>query len=275
MTSRLLRLGKHFVTMASKTQTDITLFTTNTPNGIKVSILLEELGLDYKLHAIKMNEQEQKQQWFLDDVNPNGRIPAITDKFTDGSKIRVFESGAVLEYLVDRYDKDHKLSYPRDSREHWEVISWLMWQMGGLGPMQGQANHFSRYAPEKIQYGIDRYTNETRRLYHTMDKQLANSTSGYLVGDRCTIADISCWGWVSSSKWAGVELDDFPNLKKWLFKCVERPGFEAGRHVPTPHKSANLSDEKVTAEEMDKQAESARAWVQSGMKADATSHGKK
>jgi glutathione S-transferase len=252
--------------MAPKTPTDITLYTVGTPNGIKVSILLEELQLEYKVHKIAFDKNEQKEDWFL-AINPNGRIPAITDKDADGSTIRVFESGAILEYLVAKYDKDHKLSYPYGSKEHWEVISWLMWQMGGLGPMQGQANHFSRYAPEKIQYGIDRYVNETRRLYRTMDTHLAKSPSGYLVGDRVTIADISCWGWVAHGFWAGVNIDEFPALKKWLYKLLERPGFEAGRNVPTRHTA--FEQMKKSAEELDKDAEASKAWVQAGMKQDA------
>ncbi|EWG47314.1 glutathione S-transferase [Fusarium verticillioides 7600] len=197
MTSRITQLGKQLFTMAQKTKTDITLYTTNTPNGIKPSILLEELNLEYKVYPIKMTENEQKEEWFL-KINPNGRIPALTDTL-DGKQIRVFESGAMLQYLVDRYDKDHKLSFPHGSAEHWEMTSWLMWQMGGLGPMQGQANHFKRYAPEKIEYGINRYTNETRRLYRTLDTHLAQTESGYIVGDKVTIADISIWGWVSSA----------------------------------------------------------------------------
>lgn len=249
------------------TNLDITLYTGQTPNGIKASILLEELGIaGYEVYAIKMMENEQKEPWFL-EINPNGRLPALTDKLPDGQKIRVFESGAILEYLADRYDKDHKISYPHGSAEHWEVTSWLHWQMGGLGPMQGQANHFKRYAPEKIQYGIDRYTNETRRLYRTMDDHLAKSPHGYLVGDRVTIADISCWGWVASHTWAGVSLQDFPHLEKWLFKLLKRPGFEKGRHVPTPHTA--FDNDKLTEEELDEKAGKSRAWVQSSMAADA------
>ncbi|KAH6986710.1 thioredoxin-like protein [Ilyonectria destructans] len=190
--------------MAAKTKTDITLYTVGTPNGIKVSILLEELGLDYKVHPIKMIDNEQKEPWFL-EINPNGRTPAITDTFTDGEQLCVFESGAILEYLVDRYDQDQKVSYPRNTREHWETTSWLMWQMG--------------YAPEKIKYGINRYVNQTRRLYRTMDTHLAKSTSGFLVGDRVTIADISCWGWVAAAKRAGISLAEFPHLEK----CVACP----------------------------------------------------
>ncbi|KID70290.1 Disulfide-bond oxidoreductase YghU [Metarhizium brunneum] len=270
--------------MAAKT--DIVLYTASTPNGIKASIALEELGLQYKVsqpsprdksadkedsgsqrqvHAIKMMENEQKEPWFL-DINPNGRIPALTDTL-DGNKIRVFESGAILEYLVDRYDKDHKISYPRGTAEHWEVTSWLMWQMGGLGPMQGQSNHFKRYAPEKIEYGINRYGNETRRLYRTMEDHLAKSPHGFLVGDRVTVADISCWGWVASHTWAGVSLDEFPHLDKWLKTLLRRPGFERGRHVPNPHTA--FDNDGLTEEELDTKAEGARNWVQGGMKADA------
>ncbi|KAJ4263090.1 Glutathione S-transferase 2 [Fusarium torreyae] len=251
--------------MAQKTKTDITLYTTNTPNGIKASILLEELNLEYKLHPIRMTDNEQKEEWFL-KINPNGRIPALTDVL-DGKEIRVFESGAILQYLVDRYDKDHKLSFPHGSAEHWEMTSWLMWQMGGLGPMQGQANHFKRYAPEKIQYGINRYVNETRRLYRTLDTHLAQTSSGYVVGDKVTIADISIWGWVASAKWAGVDLSVFPHLEKWLYKLLERPGFEAGRNVPTPHTA--FEHNKMTEEELEAKAAGTRGWVQAGMKDDA------
>ncbi|KAL6900353.1 glutathione S-transferase [Trichoderma evansii] len=246
--------------------TDITLYTAGTPNGIKVSILLEELGLEYKVHPISMSKNEQKESWFL-EINPNGRIPAITDKWTDGSDIRVFESGSILQYLVDRYDKDNKVSYPRDSKETVEVNSWLHFQMGGLGPMQGQANHFNRYAPEKIQYGINRYVNETRRLYSVLESQLAKSTSGFLVGDRVTIADIASWGWVASHAYAGVSLDEFPHLDKWLHSLLQRPGFEKGRNVPDKHKAFEMA--KLTSEEMDKLAEAGKAWIQKGMQDDA------
>ncbi|KAJ6131691.1 hypothetical protein N7471_006906 [Penicillium samsonianum] len=198
-------------------KTDITLYTASTPNGIKVPILLEELGLEYK-----------KQPWFL-DINPNGRIPAMTDIWTDGEQIRVFESGAILEYLVDRYDGGYKVSYPKDSREYWEVKSWLMWQIGGLGPMQGQLEHFKKYAAKKIEYSINRYHDETRRLYRTMESHLAKSSYGFLVGDRLTIADIACLGWVSSHTSDGISLDELPHLEKWLDKLLERPGVKKGR----------------------------------------------
>ncbi|KAK2814473.1 hypothetical protein FQN49_008175 [Arthroderma sp. PD_2] len=220
--------------MAASTP-DITLYTGQTPNGIKVSIALEELGLPYKVEAIDISKNTQKEPWFL-EINPNGRIPAITDTFTDGKKISIFESGSILQYLADRYDTEHKISYPKGTREAYEVNNWLFFQMGGVGPMQGQAHHFTRYAPERIEYGVTRYQNETRRLYGVLDKHLSQSKSGYLVGDRITIADIAHWGWIAVAGWAGVEIDDFPHLKAWREKLLQREGVEKGRHVPKPHK---------------------------------------
>ncbi|KAJ9142604.1 Disulfide-bond oxidoreductase YfcG [Pleurostoma richardsiae] len=246
-------------------QSDIHLYTAQTPNGIKVSILLEELGLKYQTTPIELSKNAQKEDWFL-EINPNGRIPALTDTFTDGTPIRLFESGSIMQYLVDRYDTENKVSYPHGSKEYYETNNWLFWQMGGLGPMQGQANHFYRYAPEKIQYGINRYQNETRRLYRVMETQLEKSKSGYLVGDRLTIADIASWGWVAAGGWAGIDIEEFPALKMWLYKLLERPGFERGRHVPSHH---GAFDKKLTAEEEEKRAAEARKWVQAGMADDA------
>lgn len=131
---------------------NIHLYTTQTPNGVKVSITLEELGLPYEFTKIDISKNTQKEKWFL-DINPNGRIPALTDTFTDGKPIRVFESGSIMQYLVDRYDKNHLISYPAGSREYIEMTNWLFFMNAGLGPMQGQANHFFRYAPENIPYG--------------------------------------------------------------------------------------------------------------------------
>ncbi|KAJ0117147.1 hypothetical protein N8I77_009008 [Diaporthe amygdali] len=262
MTARLRKLEEH-LTMAS--EADIHLYTTGTPNGIKVSILLEELGLSYKTTAIDLSKNTQKEDWFL-EINPNGRIPAITDKLGDKT-IRLFESGSILLYLVDRYDKDHKLSYPHGTEEYYETNNWLFFQNAGLGPMQGQANHFTRYAPEKIPYGISRYQNETRRLYRVLDTELAKSKSGFIVGDRLTIADISSWGWVAGAKWSGVDIDEFPHLKAWVYKLLERPGFEKGRHVPTEHKAFKMAE--LPEEELEKLAAGPRAWVQQGMKDDA------
>ncbi|KAI0167317.1 glutathione S-transferase [Pestalotiopsis sp. NC0098] len=249
--------------MAEKS--NIHLYTAQTPNGIKVSIVLEELGLKYETTNIEFSKNTQKEPWFL-EINPNGRIPALTDVFEDGKPIRLFESAAIMQYLVDRYDKDHKISYPYGSREYWEVNNWVFWQMGGLGPMQGQLNHFNRYAPEKLPYAIDRYKNETRRLYRTMDTALQSSKSGYLVGDKCTLADISSWGWVAVAAGSGVDINEFPALKKWRDLLLTRPGLEKGRHVPSPHKA--LEQENLTEEQIAEAAKKNAGWIQAGMKAD-------
>ncbi|RDL40664.1 putative disulfide bond reductase yfcG [Venustampulla echinocandica] len=247
------------------TRPDIHLYTTQTPNGIKISTTLEELGLPYKVTKIDISKGTQKEPWFL-EINPNGRIPALTDTFTDGKTIRLFESGSIQQYLVDQYDKDHKISYPRGTREYYEVNNWLFFLNAGVGPMQGQANHFSRYAPVHIEYGVTRYTNETRRLYGVLNTHLEKSTSGYLVGDRCTIADLAHWGWIASAGWAGVNIDDFPALKAWEERMLARPAVEKGRHVPDPHTVKELMKDPQAA---NKAAESTRNWVQKGMVEDA------
>ncbi|KAL1965403.1 hypothetical protein VTN77DRAFT_5840 [Rasamsonia byssochlamydoides] len=244
---------------------DITLYTAQTPNGIKISIALEELGIPYKVHKIELSKNVQKEPWFL-EINPNGRIPAITDTFEDGRQIRLFESGSILQYLVDQYDKDYKISYPRGTREYYEMNNWLFFQNAGVGPMQGQANHFNRYAPERIEYGINRYVNETRRLYGVLDKHLATSKSGYLVGDHVSIADIAHWGWIAHAGWAGVDIDEFPHLKAWEERMLSRPGVERGRHVPDRHTIKEILQNK---EELEKHAAEGRSWVQRGMAADA------
>lgn len=247
-------------TAKPKTPTDIHLYTAQTPNGIKVSMLLEELNLEYKVTELSFSKNEQKEPWYL-EINPNGRIPAITDTFTDGKPIRVFESGAILQYLVERYDTEERFSYPRGAREYWEVQSWLFWQMGGLGPMQGQANHFFRYAPEKIEYGIKRYQGETKRLYSVMESQLAKSTSGFLVGDKLTIADIACWGWTNSHDWAGVPLDEFPKVAEWLEKLKSREALARGADIP---KALRKITKELTEEEKDKIAKETSAWILQG-----------
>ncbi|KAL4938878.1 hypothetical protein BDV06DRAFT_225560 [Aspergillus oleicola] len=242
------------------------LYTEGTPNGLKVSIALEELGLSYKVRTLALSENEQKEPWFL-EINPNGRIPALTDKDENGENIKLFESGAILQYLVDNYDKDHLISYPHSSKEHWEVTAWLFWQVGGVGPMQGQANHFARFAPENP-YSRNRYVHETRRLYRVMDAQLAKNPSGYLVGDRVTIADIAIWPWVTAYRYSGVSgLEEFPHVKQWMYKLLERPGFEKGRNVPKPHMYLDMND--LSEEELNERAKYAVQWIQESMKNDA------
>ncbi|CEJ56088.1 Putative Glutathione S-transferase GstA [Penicillium brasilianum] len=246
-------------------QPNITLYTTQTPNGIKISIALEELGLPYKVEKIDISKNTQKEDWFL-EINPNGRIPALTDTFSDGQTIRLFESGSILQYLAEQYDTEYKISYPKGTREYYETNNWLFFQNAGVGPMQGQANHFVRYAPERIEYGVNRYLNETRRLYGVLDKHLATSKSGYLVGDHVTIADISHWGWVAAAGWAGVNIDEFPHVKAWEERMAARPALERGRHVPNPHTIKELLKDK---EAVEKSAAQTREWVQAGMKDDA------
>jgi glutathione S-transferase len=212
-----------------------------------------------------MSKMVQKEPWFL-EINPNGRIPALTDTFTDGKKIRLFESASILEYLAEQYDKDHKISYPQGSREYYETRNWVMFQNAGLGPMQGQANHFVRYAPEKIEYGVNRYVNEARRLYGVLDKHLAASKSGFIVGDHISIADITTIGWVMSAAWAGVDIEEFPHVKAWEEMMMKRDGVEKGRHIPSPHRIKEMMKDK---EAVERHAAQSRAWVQEGMKEDA------
>jgi len=268
MTSRLTQLTSQ-ITSKMASESGIHLYTAGTPNGVKISITLEELGLPYTVHKVDISKDVQKEPWFL-EINPNGRIPALTDTFTDGEKIRLFESGSIQQYLVDRYDTDFKLSYPRGTREYYEMNSWLFFLNAGVGPMQGQANHFYRYAPEKIQYGINRYQNETRRLYKVLNTHLEKSTSGFLVGDKCTIADIAHFGWVSAAFYAGVEIDEFPALKAWEEKLAARPAVDKGQDIPTESqiKALKKNPEKMK-EVVDKAAEESKAWIQRGMAEDS------
>ncbi|KAM0290855.1 hypothetical protein ACHAO9_004782 [Fusarium lateritium] len=239
-------------------QTDITLYTEGTPNGLKASIVLEELGLEYKVVTLDLSKHEQKEAWYL-DINPNGRIPALTDKDETGNEVRIFESGAILLYLVAKYDKHNKISYPYGSKEHWESVSWLMWQIGGLGPMQGQANHFTRYAPEKLKYPIDRYVNETHRLYRTLERQLAKNETGYIVGDRVTAADIAVWPWIAAHNFSGIQsIAAYTHIKKWFERLLQRPGIEAGRNVPRPHFHITLND--LPEDELNQFAEAGKKW---------------
>lgn len=217
----------------------IELYTANTPNGYKASIMLEEVGLPYTVHAINLGELDQKQPWFL-KINPNGRIPAIIDK--DHDDFAVFESGAILLYLAEKTGK----LLGKDDKQRSRVIQWLMFQMGGLGPMQGQAHVFFRYAPEKIPYAIDRYQKETKRLYTVLDTQLDGRD--YLVDDY-SIADIANFTWVRSHEWAGVDIDDLPHLKAWLARIEERPAVRRGLAVP-PKKEESQAEQVESAKKM-------------------------
>jgi glutathione S-transferase len=200
----------------------IDLYTGPTPNGWKASIMLEELGLPYEVRAIRLLQGEQREPWFL-RINPNGRIPAIVDR--DAGDFAVFESGAILIYLAEKTGK----LLPTDTKGRSVAIQWLMFQMGGIGPMQGQANVFFRYAPEKIDYAIARYQEETARLYRVLDGRLAESE--YLAGEY-SIADIATWPWVRIHDWAGVSVDGMPHLQRWIAAIAERPAVLRGVAVP-------------------------------------------
>jgi GST-like protein len=198
----------------------IDLYTATTPNGRKVSIALEEMGLPYAVRPVKLKLLEQKEPWFL-DINPNGRIPAIVD---DG--FAVFESGAILVYLAEKTGQ----LMPTDAKGRSVVMQWLMFQMGGLGPMQGQANVFFRYFPETIPSVIARYQNESQRLYGVMDRRLADQE--FLAGDY-SIADIACYPWIAQHEWSGVDLRILPNLSRWYDALGAREAVQRGMDVPS------------------------------------------
>jgi GST-like protein len=200
----------------------IDLYTAATPNGHKASIVLEELGLAYQAHILSFDKKEQKTPEFL-GINPNGRIPAIVDR--DNDNFAVFESGAILVYLAEKTGQ----LLPADVNGRSTVMQWLMFQMGGVGPMQGQANVFFRYFPEKLQGAIDRYQHETRRLYEVLDGQLGRRE--YLAGDY-SIADIATYPWVLRHEWAGVSVEGLEHLQRWLAVVGERPAVQRGLNVP-------------------------------------------
>ena len=211
----------------------IHLYTASTPNGHKVSCLLEALEMPYKVHAINLAEGEQLKSDFL-KISPNGRIPAIVD--TDNDDLSIFESGAIMLYLAEKAGK----LIPSDINGRAKAVEWLMFQMGGIGPMMGQANVFFRYFPEKIQPVIDRYQNESRRLFEVLDKQL--STNEWIAGEY-SIADIANWCWVRTHNWSGVSMDGLENLDNWKNKMYEQPGMLKGIKVPVDRESILKNDE--------------------------------
>jgi GSH-dependent disulfide-bond oxidoreductase len=195
-----------------------------TPNGYKVTIMLEEVGLPYNVIPVHIGKGEQFAPEFL-KISPNNKIPAIVDhEGPDGKPLAIFESGAILMYLAEKTGK----LMPSDVRGRYDVIQWLMFQMASVGPMLGQAHHFRRYAPEPIQYAIDRYTNEARRIYGVIDKRAAEAP--YLGGDY-SIADIATFPWLRSYKWQGQNLEDFPHLKRWFDSINERSAVQRGLAV--------------------------------------------
>jgi glutathione S-transferase/GST-like protein len=201
----------------------IELFTAATPNGHKASIMLEEVGLPYTVRGLRLSAGEQKEPWYL-RLNPNGRIPTIVDH--DNDDFAVFESGAILIYLAE---KTGSPLLPTDSKKRSLVLQWLMFQMGGVGPMQGQAHVFVRYAPEQIPYAIARYKEEVERLYRVLDTRLQDHE--YLAEDY-SIADIATWPWVRIHFWADVPIDDMPHLTRWKEAIRVRPAVDCGIQVP-------------------------------------------
>ena len=204
----------------------IDLYTWATPNGRKVSIMLEECRLAYRVHEINIGQNDQFTPEFM-ALNPNSKIPAITDSDgPDGKPISMFESGAILVYLSGKTGK----FMPRSVRRKYEVLQWLMFQMGGVGPMIGQTHHFMRAAPEKVPYGIERYSKETRRLYGVLDKRLASEL--FLAAGQYSIADIATYPWIARFEWHQVDLAEFPNVKRWFDLISARPAVARGMNVP-------------------------------------------
>jgi glutathione S-transferase/GST-like protein len=210
----------------------IDLYTAATPNGWKVSIALEELELPYKVHLVDLATGEQKQPWFT-AINPNGRIPAIVDQAPadGGEPLSVFESGAILIYLANKAGRLNGT----DTRTKIDVVQWLMFQMGGVGPMMGQANVFTRYFPEHLPSVIDRYQREGRRLFEVLDGRLANHE--FLAGDY-SIADIANWSWVFTHEWSGIRIEGLDHLKRWVDAIAARPAVQKGIVTP-PRADAN------------------------------------
>ena len=200
----------------------IELLSARTPNGFKVSIALEELGVPYKTKSINLRENVQKEDWFL-KLNPNGRIPVIIDHSNNG--FAIFESGAILLYLAEKTG----MLIPDNKEEKSEVIQWLFFQMSAIGPMMGQANVFYRYFPENIPAAINRYQNESRRLFEVLDSRLSKSQ---WLGKDYSIADIANWPWVRQYEWSGVSIDGLTNLQRWNQEMSDRPACQKGINIP-------------------------------------------
>ena len=211
----------------------IDLYFAPTPNTWKASIMLEECGLPYRVVPVDIMAGDQKKPAFL-AINPNGRIPAIVDNDAPGGPLPVFESGAILIYLAE---KTGRFLAP-SGRARIEALSWLMWQMGGLGPIAGQAHHFRRYAPPGNEYSAERFVKESARLYGVMDSHLSGHE--WLAGGAYSIADISCWGWVWYHRMHGQNLDSFPSVARWFFAVSERPAVQRGRAVGIDGQSEEL-----------------------------------
>jgi GST-like protein len=216
----------------------IDLFFWPTGNGKKITIMLEEVGLEYRIVPINIGKGDQHTPEFL-ALSPNNKMPAMIDHDVDGAAIRMFESGAILVYLAEKTGQ----LLPSDIRGRFKVLQWLFWQVGGLGPIAGQAHYFLKYAPQKNEEGMTRFRNETARLYAVMDRQLGKEQ--YLAGEY-SIADIAAWPWVFRYDWQGQDLNDFPNVKRWFDAIAERPAVARGAKVGADlvDRSVQMSDEE-------------------------------
>ena len=225
----------------------IHLYTAPTPNGWKASITLEELDLPYTVHAIDLGKKMQKEPWYL-AINPNGRIPAIVDDQPPwgGEPHAVFESGALMIYLADK--AGHLI--PADPSDRSRALQWLFFQVGGIGPMMGQANVFFRYAPQKLPWAIDRYQRESRRLLEVLDGRLAQAE--WLAGDgddHYSIADIACWSWTHTARWSGVSTEGLDHLDRWHQAIKDRPAVRRGHDIPVPSSLPTQDDASRFAKE--------------------------
>jgi len=208
---------------------DVVLYTARSSfpafNGWKLTILLEELSIPYKISLLDLDKREHKQEWFL-AINPNGRIPAIVD-YTATPPVSVFESGAIMLYLAEKYQRF--IGDPSHPTQRWDVIQWLFFQCSGVGPIQGQAHAFLRYVPERLPYAIERFQGETRRLYEVVNERLGKCT--YIAGDHYCIADMALYPWLEYHQWAGVSVADLPHLQRWLEEVRQRPAVERARKL--------------------------------------------
>jgi len=202
----------------------IDLYTWTTPNGRKVSILLEELGIPYEAHSIDLSKDEQFSKEFS-KISPNNKIPAIVDRETG---VEMMETGAIMLYLSNKYGK-----FQCEGAEYWQMVEWLMWQMAGFGPMLGQVHHFVKYNKGKSEYSEKRYYNEAKRLYNVLEKQLEGRD--FIAGEgkgSYSIADMSCWPWVSRFEWQEIDLNLYPNIKDWYIRISNRPAVQKGYSIP-------------------------------------------
>ena len=217
----------------------IDLYTWPTPNGHKIHIMLEETGLAYKVIPVDIGAGDQFKPEFL-KISPNNKMPAMVDpEGPKGRPFSLFESGAILIYLANKTEQ----FFPEDPEQRYTTLQWLMFQMGGIGPMLGQAHHFRIYAPEKLEYAVNRYTNEAKRLYGVLDRRLGEAP--YLAGDAYTIADIATFPWLRSHENQGVDLNDVPNVKRWFDEIAARPAVQRGVQVLADRRRQGPIDEKA------------------------------